>query len=112
MISEVFIESFHALYKVQIGELHTDALFNTGALVNEISFKFYSKMQWLKILPTSRKVVSADSNSLGPIGEVHLRFKIGKVVFNDRLIILNNLQCDIILGLPWQGNYRIPCTWN
>ena len=66
----------------------------------------------LKILPTSRKVVSADGNSLGPIGEVHLKFKIGKVVFNDRFVILNNQQHDIILGLPWQQYYRICCTWN
>ena len=44
----------------------------------------------LKILPTSRKVVSADGDSLGPIGEVHLKLKIGKVVFNDRFVILNN----------------------
>ena len=64
------------------------------------------------MLPTSRKVVSADGDSLDSIGEVHLRFKIGKVVFNDVFIILNNLQCDIILGLPWQWNYRIGCAWN
>ena len=58
--------------------------------------------QHLKMLPTSRKVVSADGDSLAPAGEVHVIFKIGKVVFNDVFIILNNLQCDIILGLPWQ----------
>ena len=54
------------------------------------------------MLPTSRKFVSADGDSLGPISEAHLKFRIGKVVFNDMLIILNNLQCNIILGLPWQ----------
>ena len=53
----------------------------------------------LKILPSSRKVVSGDGNSLGPVGEVPVKFRIGKVVFNDVFIILNNLQCDIILGL-------------
>ena len=68
--------------------------------------------QHLKMLPTNRKVVSADGNSLGPIGEVHIEFKIGKVVFNNIFIILNNLQHDIILGLPWQHNYGIGCTWN
>ena len=68
--------------------------------------------QHLKMLPTNRKVVSADGDSLGPIGEVHVKFKIGKVVFNDIFIILNNLQHDIICGLPWQHNYRIGCTWN
>ena len=58
--------------------------------------------QQFKILPTSRKVASADGDSLGPIGKVHLKLKIGKVVFNNRFIILNNLQHEIILGLPWQ----------
>ena len=50
----------------------------------------------------NRKVVSADDDSLGPIGEVHLKLKIGNVVFYDRFMILNNLQHDIILRLPWQ----------
>ena len=83
--------------------MHTQALFDTGGSINTISLKFYSSMQQhLKMLPTNRKVVSVDSDSLGPIGEVHVKFKIGKVMFNDVFIILNNLQCDIILGLPWQ----------
>ena len=33
-------------------------------------------------------------------------------MLNDIFIILNNLQHDIILGLLWQCNYRIGCTWN
>ena len=61
---------------------------------------FSSLQQQLKVIPTNRKVVSADGNSLGPTGEVHLQFKIGNVVFHDRFVILNNLQCDIIVGLP------------
>ena len=88
-------------------------MFDAGTSINTISLKFYSSIQQhLKMLPTNRKVVSADGNSLGPIDEVHVKFKIGKVVFNNVFIILNNIQCDIILGLPWQCNYRIGCTWN
>ena len=68
--------------------------------------------QQVKSLPTNRKVVSADGNSLGPIGEVHVKFKLGKVEFNDIFVILNNLQQDIILSIPWQHNYRIGCTWH
>ena len=43
MINEVFIEGFHVLYKVQIGKLHTQALFNTHTSINAISFKFYTQ---------------------------------------------------------------------
>ena len=92
--------------------MHTQTLFQTGTSINPISLKCYSSMQQhLKMLPTSRKVVSADGKSLGPIGEIHVKFKIGKVVFNI-FIILNNLQWDIILRLPWLQNYKIGCTWN
>ena len=113
VINEVFIDGFHALYKVQISNLQTQAQFDTGASINAMSFKFYNPMQQqLKISPTNRKVVSEDGDSLGPMGEVHLKFRIGKVVFNDIFIICNTLQCDMILGLPRQWNYRISCIWN
>ena len=64
------------------------------------------------MIPTNTKVVSADGDSLGPIGEVHLQFQLDKVVFHDRFVILNNLQHDMILSLPWQCNYKIECNWN
>ena len=84
VINEVFIDGFHALFNIQVNNLHTQALFDTGSSINAISLKFYSSMQqWVKLLPTNRKVVSADSNSLGPIGKVHVKFKLGKVEFND-----------------------------
>ena len=93
--------------------MHTQALFETGTSINATSLKFYSSMQQhVKLLPTNRTVVSVDGDSLGPFGEVHAKFKLGKVEFNDVFVILNNIQWDIILGLPWQCNYRISCTWN
>ena len=92
---------------------YVKALFDTGASIIALSFKFFSHIQHhVKLLPTTRKVVSADSNSLGPISEVHLKFKVGKIDFNDVFVILINLQRDIIHGLPWQHNYRIGCMWN
>ena len=93
--------------------LHTQALFDTGASINAISLMFYSSMQQqIKLLPINRKVVSSDDDSLGHVGEVHVKFKLIKVEFDDMFVILNNLQQDIILRLPWQQNYKIGCTWN
>ena len=113
VINEVFIEGFHAIYNIQVYNTQVQALFDTGASINALSFRFFSHIQQqVRFLPTSRKVVSADGNSLGPIGEVHLKFKGGKIDFNDVFVILNNLQRDIILGLPWQCNYKIGCSWN
>ena len=93
VINEVFIDGFQALYNIQVNNLHMQALFDTGASINAISLKFYSSMQQqVKLLPTNRKVVSTDGDSLGLIGEVHVKFKLGKVEFNDVFISLNNLQ--------------------
>ena len=64
------------------------------------------------MIPTNRKVVSADGDSLGPVGEVHVKFQLGKVIFNDRFIILDNLKQDMLLSLPWQSNYKTGCDWN
>ena len=113
IVNEMFIEGFHTLYNVKMGELKVAALFDTGASINAISSKFFRSL-WhqLKVIPTNRKVVLADGNSLDPVGEVHLLLQLGKVVFHDRFVILNNLQHDMILGLPWQYNYRIGCNWN
>ena len=113
VINEVFIEGFHTLYNAQVYNMHIQALFDTCASINAISLKFYSSIQQkVKFLHTNRKVVSADGDSLGPISEVHLKFKIGKIEFKDVFVILNNLQRDIILSLQWQCSYRIGCPWN
>ena len=59
------------------------------------------------MIPMNRKVVSADGDSLGPVGEVHIQFQVGKVIFNKRFIIVDNLKQDMILGLLWQSSYKI-----
>ena len=89
----MFVEGFHALYQLQIGKPKTTALFDTGDSINAISSKFFkSLIQQFKVIPTREKVVSADGDSLGPIGEVHLKFQLGKVIFNDRFIAFNSLK--------------------
>ena len=78
---------------LQIGKLKTTALFDAGTSINAISSMFFRSLQeQLKITPVYRNVVSADGDSLGPTGKVHLKFQLGKVIFNDRFIILNNLK--------------------
>ena len=97
----MFIDGFYALYNIQISNTHTQALFDTGASINAISHQFFSsKQHQIKPLPTNKEVVSVDGDSLGPISEVHIKFKVGKVEFDDVFVILDNLQQDIILRLP------------
>ena len=87
----MFVEGVHALYHLQIGKLETTAFFNTGASINAISSNFFKSLQQqFRVISASKKVVSTDGDSLGPIGEVYIKFQLGKVIFNDRFMILNN----------------------
>ena len=113
VINEVFIDGFHALYNIHISNTCTQALFDTDTSINAISHKFFSSIQQqFKPLPTNKKVVSADGDSFGPIGEMHIKFKVGKIEFDNIFIILDSLQQDVILGLLWQHNYKIGCSWS
>ena len=57
IVNEVFIEGFHALYNVQMGELKVVALFDTGASINATSSRFFRFLQHqLKVIPMNRKV--------------------------------------------------------
>ena len=92
VINEVSIEVFHTVYNVQVYNIQTQALFDTGASINAISFKFSSFIQQqIKLLPTNRKVVSADGNILGPVGEVHLKFKVGSITKVDSAENVQNI---------------------
>ena len=46
------------------------------------------------------------------MGQCDLIFGLGNKQFTDRLIVLQDLHRNIILGLNWQCNYRIGCNWN
>ena len=68
--------------------MYTQALFDTGTSINMISHKFFSSIQQQnKLLPTNKKVVSADGYSLGPISEVQTKLKVGKIEFDDIFVI-------------------------
>ena len=51
---------------------------------------------------------AADSKALFPKGECFLQIKIGKQIFRDRVIIVQNLsQDDDIIGVAMQRSYHI-----
>ena len=52
VINELFIDSFHALYNIQIDNLHTQELFDTGASINA---SFIVPYNILKCYPPTEK---------------------------------------------------------
>ena len=46
----------------------------------------------LNCYPSTEKLFLQMATALGPIGEVHFKFKVGKIEFDDIFVILNSLQ--------------------
>ena len=101
------------LTRYQFKTLITTALLETGANISVVWEKFNSLSQTPKLLKVStHKVTSASGANLGPVGQCDLTFRLGNKQFMDRLIILQDLHRNIILGLNWHYPYRIGCNWN
>ena len=58
------------------------------------------------------QVTSASGAYLGSIGQCDPTIRLGNNQFSNRLIILEELHRNIILGLNWQCKYRIGCNCN
>ena len=58
------------------------------------------------------EATSASGANLGPIGQCGLIFRLGNKQSTNRLVVLQDLGRNIILGHSWQCNYRKGCNWN
>ena len=90
------------------------ALFDTVTNMSVMSQKFFNSLpQKPKLLkPNAYTVTTARCTALGPIGKGYPTVRLGNKYFINKLMILQDLHRDLILGLNWQFNYKIGCIWN
>ena len=73
-----------------------------------ISTRFFNSLKYRqKILQCSRTFRGAGGEALSPKGECFLQIKIGKQMFRDRVVIINNLNQDYIIGTALQRSYCV-----
>ena len=85
-----------------------NALIDTGATKRCISERYYqqlpsTKLQHLKNI----SVKSAMGSNLTPLGITHCSFELGKIPFNNNLIICRNLTRPLILGWDFLLQHHI-----
>ena len=96
------------LYKVRVNDQPATALFNTAASMSVISTRFLDSLKHKpKILKCSRTLRGAGGDALIPQSECFLQIKIGKQMFRDRVVIINNLNHDYIIGAAMQRSYCV-----
>ena len=96
------------LYEVRVNDQPAIALFNTTASMSVISTRCFNSLKHKpKILQCSRTLRGAAREALIPNGECFLQIKIEKQTFRVRAVIINNLNCNYIIGTAIQRSYHI-----
>ena len=76
-----------------------NALIDTGATRSRISEKYYWNLPLIKIHHLRNiSVRSATGSNLTPLGLINHSFELGKIRFNNDLIVCRNLTRPLILG--------------
>ena len=92
-VNEVGDDTSLMLYKVRVNNQPAIALFDTGASMSVISSKLFDSLQHKpKILQCNQTLRGAGGEALIPKNECFLQIKIGKQMFSDRVVIINNLN--------------------
>ena len=88
------------MYRVRVNNQVTTALFDTGASMSVISAKVFNSLKHKpKIITCRRALRAAGGKALFQKGECFLQIKIGKQIFRDRVIIVQNLSHDYIIDV-------------
>ena len=107
-VNEVSDDTSPIMYRVRVNDQVATALFNTGSSMSVISAKFFDSLKHKpKIITCSRTFRAAGGEALFPKGECFLQIEIGKQIFRDRVIIVQNLSCDDTFGAAMHSLYHI-----
>ena len=87
------------LYKFRVNNLEVDPPYDIGASINVMSKWFFKKLQNKpRLLKCKRNISGAGGEALVPVGECIIQLHIGKKIFRDRAMAIENLKCNYILG--------------
>ena len=96
------------MYRVRVNDQVETALFDTGASMSVISIKFFNSLIHKPKITTCRRILrTAGEEALILKGECFLQIKIGKQIFRDRVIIVENLSHNYIISTAMQRLYCI-----
>ena len=87
------------LYKVKVNNTKIEALYDTGASISVMSQYFFNELENKpKLIKCNRTVSGAGRGMLIPVGECFIQLQIGSKIFRDRVIVIETLTRNYILG--------------
>ena len=117
VIKEVTVDDISSanviLYKVRVNNVKIDALCDTGASIRVMSHMFYNLLENKpKLIKCNRSVSGAGRGVLILVVEYFVKVQIGNKVFKDRVIVIENLKRDYILGLVLHRDNRFSMDYS
>ena len=102
-VQNVIINEVHSinaiLYKVKVHGVEVEALYDTGTSISVMSKCFLDNFQSKPKSPIcNRNISGMVGKALIPLEECFIQFQRGKRIFHDRVIVIDNLMCNYILG--------------
>ena len=95
-------------FPTRIGNSICNALIDTSATKSCISERYYQQLPAIQMHKLNYiSVRSATGSNLTPLGVIHCSFKLGKVTFNNSLIVCRNLTRPLILGRDFLLQHNI-----
>ena len=90
------------IFPTKNGTLMCNALIDTGTTRSCISEKYYQHLPSTKIHHLRNiSIKSATGSKLTPLGMINCSFELGKIRFNNNLIVCRNLTRPLILGIDF-----------
>ena len=112
-IKEVMIDEASSgnviLYKVRINNKQVNTLYDTGTSISVMAKHFYDMLQNKpKLAECSRNISNTSGEALIPVGKCFIHLQIGKnkKLFRDRVIMIQNLKHEYMLGQVLHRAYR------
>ena len=95
------------MYKVRINNQQVNAHYDTGASISVMAKHFSNKLQSKpKLAKYKRNISNASGKALRPTGECLVQLQIGKKLFRDRILVIQNLKCEYNLVQVLHRAYR------
>ena len=101
------------MYKLSVNNIEVDALYDTGASISVMSKPFFDKLlNKPKLIQCNRNILGAGGEALIPVGECFIKLHIGKKMFRDRVIVIENLKHNYILGQVLHRTNRFSTSYS
>ena len=106
-IDDVNLENV-ILYKVKVNNVEVKALYDTSMSISVMAKCFFDRLQNRpKLVRFNRSISGAGGEALIPVGECFIQLQISKRTFQDRVIVIENLKYNYILGQLLHRNKKV-----